>query len=123
MPAPRRDPSKPHSREWRGVNRQREVVVLPPGGCDDPVPPLPDGREWTPRERDRWQSLWQSPQATMWDESAAATVASLVIYETMLLEGKSAAWSAQELRHCSTELGLTPAAMKSLGWRIGGADD
>lgn len=119
----KRDPSKPYSREYRGMGRERALTILPPGGCTDPVPPLPDGRDWSEREQAAWKRLWTSPQAVMWDESCAGTVASLVVYETMMLEGRAAAWSAQELRHCSTELGLTPQAMKSLGWRIGGRDE
>ncbi|MCM0622849.1 phage terminase small subunit [Nocardioides bruguierae] len=122
MPA-RRDPRKPHSRATRGtVGAKSALVDLPAEGCDLPVPTLPKGRPegkpWTAAQRARWRELWQSPQATQWDESAKATVATLVIFESMIYAGEASAWVAQEARYAADALGLTPKAMVSLGWRI-----
>ena len=83
-----------------------------------PVPALPAGREWSQAEQDRWTELWESPQATQWDDSVAGTVAAVVIYETAMLAGTAAAWQAQELRYATEALGLTPRSMAHLGWRI-----
>lgn len=116
MPAAR-DPSKPYSRAHRGLGG-RVQIVLPAGGCEDPVPDMPVGREWTDAERNRWAELWSSPQATQWDETAGGTVAVLIVYEAAILAGTAAAWQAQEARHASEALGLTPAAMAKLGWTI-----
>ncbi len=66
----------------------------------------------------RWEELWQSPQATMWDDTARGTVAVLIVYEAAILAGSAAAWQAQEARYASEALGLTPKAMAALGWRI-----
>jgi hypothetical protein len=93
-------------------------VDLPADGCDLPVPALPAGREWTEHDRARWDELWQSPQATMWDDTARGTVAVLIVYEAAILAGAASAWQAQEARYASESLGLTPKAMASLGWRI-----
>lgn len=115
-PTPR-NPSKPHSRH-RG---RSNLVALPPDGCTLPVPDMPAGRPWTDHERARWEELWQSPQATMWDESARGTVALLVAYESRLLCGDGGtAWIGQEARHAAESLGLTPRAMAHLGWEIDG---
>lgn len=94
------------------------MVDLPAAGCDLPVPDLPAGREWTEHDRARWDELWQSPQAMMWDDTARGTVAVLLVYEAAILAGSASAWQAQEARYASEALGLTPKAMASLGWRI-----
>ena len=122
MPGPMRNAGKPHSRARRGPGSlpggPRALVSLPAAGCDLPPPAMPKGRSWSPAERSRWRELWTSPQAVMWDESAALTVAQVIVYEQAVLSGAASAWQAQELRHASASLGLTPAAMLALGWRI-----
>jgi hypothetical protein len=98
------------------------VVELPAEGCTLPVPDLPKGRKWSSVEKARWAELWESPQATQWDESCRGTVALLVAYEARLLsEEGGSAWVAQEARYAAESLGLTPKAMAALGWRV--ADD
>jgi hypothetical protein len=118
MPA-KRNPAKPYSRAHRGsVGSRLALIDLPATGCSLPVPAMPSGREWSAEERLRWEELWQSPQATQWDETARGTVATLVIYETAIFAGEASAWMAQECRYASESLGLTPRALTSLGWRI-----
>ncbi|MEU5607972.1 hypothetical protein AB0H03_04310 [Streptomyces sparsogenes] len=116
MPAPR-NVTKPHSRAHRSGARA-PIIELPAAGCTLPVPDMPPGREWTDADRDRWQELWKSPQAVMWDDSARGTVAILVVYEAAILAGNASAWMAQEARYAGEALGLTPRAMAALGWRI-----
>ena len=79
---------------------------------------MPTGREWSEPESDRWRELWESPQATQWDDSARGTVAVLVIYESAVFDGSASAWQAQEARYAAEALGLTPKALVALGWRI-----
>lgn len=118
MAAPR-NASKPRSRAHRGTVGSRQALTdLPAAGCDLPVPPMPTGREWEKPERDRWAELWQSPQATQWDETARGTVAALVIFESAIYAGTASAWQAQEARYAAEALGLTPRALGQLGWRI-----
>jgi hypothetical protein len=73
---------------------------------------------WDRNQKARWRELWQSPQATQWDDSVSGTVALLVAYESALLSGRGAAWMAQEARYAADSLGLSPKAMSALGWRI-----
>ena len=110
--------TKPNSRAHRRPSQRAALVLLPAEGCTLPVPDLPAGREWSEVERDRWEQLWTSPQATQWDETASGTVALLVTYETLLLAGQGSAWTAAEARHCGDALGLTPRAMAALGWAV-----
>ena len=120
MAAPR-NAAKPRSR----VNRRPvtsgarvALVDLPAAGCALPVPEPPRGRTWTREERDRWQELWESPQATQWDDSCRGTVAVLVTFESAIFAGTASAWQAQEARYAAEALGLTPRALAQLGWRI-----
>ncbi|MEU6339957.1 hypothetical protein ABZ883_03275 [Streptomyces sp. NPDC046977] len=122
MPA-QRDPTKPYSRAHRGQGRVSNVVDLPAAGCLLPVPSMPAGRAWTDEDRARWEELWQSPQATMWDDTARGTVAVLLVYEAAVLAGTASAWQAQEARYAGEALGLTPRAMVQLGWRIVDGDE
>jgi hypothetical protein len=113
--------AKPNSRGHRRppqVAARAALVDLPAAGCELPVPDLPARRDWSEAERRRWEELWQSPQAVMWDDSATGTVAVLVIYESAILAGTASAWMAQEARYAAEALGLTPRALASLGWRI-----
>jgi hypothetical protein len=115
----KRNPAKPHSRVHRGsIGSRQALIELPAAGCKLPVPGIPAGRDWSDVERDRWEELWQSPQAVQWDDTARGTVAALVIYETAIFTGTASAWQAQEARYAAEALGLTPRAMTSLGWRI-----
>lgn len=120
MPVPR-NATKPHSRAHRrpvSSGARNALVELPAAGCTLPVPKLPPGRTWTTAERARWRELWQSPQATQWDDTARGTVAVLVIYETAIMAGEASAWMAQECRYAAAALGLTPQALAALGWSI-----
>lgn len=94
------------------------LIELPAAGSDLPVPRMPKGRTWSRAERARWKDLWGSPQATQWDDTAAATVALVIVYEAEILSGTASAWKAQEARYAAEALGLTPKAMQALGWVI-----
>lgn len=116
-PGPRPDPSKPYSRHREDV---RETVWLPPMGCEDPPPDLPPGRTWSDAEGEIWRGLWASPAASQWDESMMPVVAALVVATSTILSGpRPSAQLIGEVRALTDSLGLTPAAMSRLGWRVG----
>jgi hypothetical protein len=120
MPVPR-NTAKPHSRANRrpvSSGPRNALIDLPAAGCELPVPDPPAVRGWSEHELERWRELWQSPQATQWDDSAIGTAAVLVIYEFAILTGSASAWQAQEARYAAEALGLTPRALAQLGWRI-----
>ena len=123
MPGPSRNAGKPNSRARRAPSRaaRSALTILPATGCDLPCPTMPKGRAWSLAERARWKELWTSPQSVMWDESAAGIVALVIVYEQAVYSGDASAWQAQELRHASESLGLTPKSLAALGWAI--ADD
>lgn len=123
MPTPR-NVTKPHSRAHRrppSVAARKALVDLPAAGCTLPVPEIPEkgeGLEWSRAEVARWEELWSSPQAVMWDDTARGTVALLLVYESAILAGSASAWQAQEARYAGEAMGLTPKALVALGWRI-----
>ncbi|OKJ42811.1 hypothetical protein AMK22_07610 [Streptomyces sp. CB01580] len=65
-----------------------------------------------------WDELWQSPQATQYDDSFVPIVALYVRVVCDAFSGRVTAGLAQEARHLADHLGLSPAGMKSLGWRM-----
>lgn len=120
MGGPRPNPNKPYSR-YRDAGppqRRRRGLVVLPAECELPAPPLPTGRKWLAAEKRLWEELWSSPQATQWDDSFAASVASYVVHTVAVFRGKAAAWQATEARHLGDRLGLTPQGLAALGWAL-----
>lgn len=120
MPAPR-NAAKEHSRAHRrpvSSGPRNALIDLPAAGCTLPIPDPPKGRDWSRSELERWAELWESPQATQWDDTARGTVAVLVTFEAAIFAGTASAWQAQEARYAAEALGLTPRALAQLGWRI-----
>lgn len=119
-PGPRRDLSNPGSREYRGKGARRATgpVVLPLAGCDLPVPDMPSGREWTEHERAMWAELWESGQATQWNDSFVPIVAMYVRITCDAFSGRVTSGLAAEARYYADHLGLSPAGLKTLGWEF-----
>lgn len=126
MPGPMPNPAKDRSRYTAGRSseraaKSRRVIVLP-AVCDDPVPDLPPGRDWSDAERNMWETLWTGPQANEWDESFLMAVAMYVSHTFAVLSSRATAWHAQEARHLGDRLGLTPQGMAALGWQLAPSD-
>jgi hypothetical protein len=116
-PGPKPNPAKPHSKY-----RASPIIDLP-AECNLPAPKLPSGRKWTAPERALWKELWSSPQASQWDDSYASIVALYVVNMVEMLGGEWSAWRSQECRHLADRLGLSPAGLIGLGWRLPDAPD
>lgn len=117
MSGPSRNAFKQNSRANRGESRG--PVVLPREGVDLPIPDPPATTKFLPAQKKRYESLWQSPQSSQWDESVAGQVALLVVLEDQLLAGNGSAWTASTVQTIVDSLGLTPKAMAHLGWVMG----
>ena len=115
MPGPPSNASKPNSRRRRS-GAHSGLIELPAEGCALPIPKLPNGRKWSTEERKLWRNLWESPQATQWDDAYVAAVAAYVCHASAIYLADASAWQAQEFRHLGDKLGLTPAGMAALGW-------
>jgi hypothetical protein len=116
VPGPLPNPAKSRSRHGARAGTGKLFVL--PITCDDPVPDLPPGREWSDAERETWDLLWTGPQANRWDDSFVMAVAMYVSHTFAVLGGQGSAWHAQEARHLGDRLGLTPAGMAALGWAL-----
>ncbi|MCH8628527.1 hypothetical protein MM440_12305 [Arsenicicoccus piscis] len=74
-------------------------------------------------ETELWETLWRTPQASMWDGSAAFTreVATFVRWQVRAEQGDLKA--AGEARQRSDRLGLTPLALMRLRAEVERAED
>ncbi len=52
------------------------------------------------------------------DDSYRVAVAACIAHVSAVMAATAAAWQAQEFRHLGDKLGLTPAGLAALGWRI-----
>ncbi|HWU07416.1 MAG TPA: hypothetical protein VN520_13735 [Streptomyces sp.] len=107
-----RNPNSPHSR-FKGL-------IELPWDHGLPVPELPAFREWTEADRNQWRQWWESPQASMWDDSFIPTVAVMLTYFGNILVGTATSTHQMEYRHLAGTLGLTAESMKRLGWTFQG---
>lgn len=74
-----------------------------------------------------WRDLWRTPQAVAWDELGAGRVVARYVAFVAAMTDLSADASASLVKTLATEvrlledrLGLSPMAMRHLGWEIGG---
>lgn len=68
-------------------------------------------------ESDLWRELWATPQATKWE--ALGYYREVAQYVRWKVRGETGDLdAAKEARQWSDRLGLTPKAMKMLGWEI-----
>ncbi len=112
-------PAKPDDQKVNRVPRKLEWTHLPAAGRQGPPPKLPKVAEWSKETRRWWKELWQTPQATQWDQTGRTAVPMAVLYQAMQdapvdkLPAIAGALLAREDRH-----GLNPKAMGHLCWRI-----
>lgn len=118
LPNPGKDRSRYTAARASEHRRGHSGLLTLPATCDLPVPGLPPGREWSHPEREMWEELWTGPQANQWDDSFIPVVAMFVTHCSNILGGRASAWMAQEARHLSDRLGLTPQGMVALGWEL-----
>ncbi|MFI6897584.1 hypothetical protein ACIBM4_26070 [Streptomyces sp. NPDC050256] len=65
-----------------------------------------------------WAELWESGQATQWNESFVPMVALFVRITCDAFAGRVTAGLAAEARYYADHLGLSPAGLKTLGWEL-----
>ena len=115
-------PSKnPHSRRSRSRNVGASGVVrLPAEGYDGPFPDWPSSYPPSTVEAELWRDTWRLPQAAAWSEGDFTRVVCRYVALAALAEDVAGVTSAQlaELRQVEASLGLTPLAMKKLGWEL-----
>ncbi len=93
------------------------ILLLPAEGRQGDPPDWPLEGEPSPAEHRAWEHLWSTPQAVAWQRMGwTRTVARYCRVVVLAEEGMAAAWG--EARLLEKELGLTPAAMRSLMWQV-----
>lgn len=97
-------------------------VTLPAEGRDGPLPPFPLDRP-TAREMELWERLWETPQATMWEQlhqdfEAASYVRLLVRAESP----RSSAIVWGQVKQFAESLGLSVSGMQRNRWVVAALD-
>lgn len=111
----------PNSRRSRTrSNGVSGVVRLPAEGYDGPFPDWPSSYPPSKVEAELWRDTWRLPQAAAWAEGDFTRVVCRYVALAALAEDIAGVTSAQlaELRQVEASLGLTPLAMKRLGWEL-----
>ena len=97
------------------------ATALPASGYDGEVPDLADYMPRpTVRAKTLWAQLWKTPQACMWARDTWRIPIVVDLVRCMIrAEAKDApaAWETP-IQQKRTELGLTEAGMRFLGWQI-----
>jgi hypothetical protein len=100
-------------------------TILPPARTE-PAPDLPEPppwlaelKGWPVSTRAEWKRLWETPQATQWDQTG------LTLHSWALMKAKGDllgpnASMLGELRQIEDRHGLSPKALLQLRWKVGG---
>lgn len=109
-------------RSHKGKAQAEGWITLPADGRDGPEPhfPLADA---SPRELELWSRLWETPQATMWEQlhqdfEVACYVRLLVSAE----KPRSSAIIWSQVKQFAESLGLSVSGMQRNKWTVGVVD-
>src|SRR5699024_4941110 len=114
-------PINPHSRRQRHLaktGQAADFVSIPAAGYTGSVPGWPLDNEPARAELDMWNSLWTTPQATMWASMHIEHVIARYVMVTCLAEQTQQAGLLTEVRQMEDRLGLTPLSLQKLQWKI-----
>lgn len=112
MPGPLPNPNA------RRRNARPTAIRLPASGRDGEPPDWPLSKA-TKAEQELWRQLWSSPQAVAWEELGwVRTVARYARFTVKAERPRASAFLLSEVRQLEDRIGLTPYAMKRLGWEV-----
>ena len=114
-------PINPHSRRQQHLAKTgnaADFVSIPATGYTGSVPEWPLDTEPARAELDMWNSLWTTPQATMWASMHIEHVIARYVMVTCLAEQTQQAGLLTEVRQMEDRLGLTPLSLQKLQWKI-----
>lgn len=112
----------PTSQERSHKAGQADWVTLPADGRDGYMPawPLADP---SPREMELWERLWETPQATMWEQlHQEFEVASYVRLLSIAERPRSPAIIWGQVKQFAESLGLSVSGMQRNRWTIAPVD-
>ncbi|MGX1133179.1 hypothetical protein RKD49_005369 [Streptomyces glaucescens] len=97
-------------------------ITLPADGRDGPLPAFPLDMA-TPREIQLWERLWETPQATMWEQlHQEFEVASYVRLLVRAESPRSSAIVWGQVKQFAESLGLSVSGMQRNRWTIAAVD-
>jgi hypothetical protein len=118
-PAPSWNPARARHR-----HAHQGPVILPADGYAGELPAWPLAGRQTNDERPLWAALWRTPQASMWAPMGCATARVVARYVRLTVRAELGDIKASaESRMLEDRLGISPASMRRLLWRIGDAPE
>ncbi|WP_160051437.1 hypothetical protein [Nocardiopsis sp. FR26] len=116
-------PKDPTSRRRRNTP-SANLTELPREGRQAPPPDWPLGEVPSREVADVWLILWRLPQATAWAERGfELPVARLAVLTIAAMEPEAPSAVLTEVRQMEDRLGLNPAAMQRLRWKLADEED
>jgi hypothetical protein len=116
-------PPLPKTPETRRRTNSAPFHDLPAEGRQGKPPAWPLSRKATRAEAALWRQVWATPQATQWEPLGYPRIVARYVILLIQAEVEGVqAYVLTEARHLEDRLGLSPKAMRSLGWRIRAAD-
>lgn len=114
MPGP--PPKDPAQRRRRNVGPA--LVALPSEGRSGAAPSWPLSRA-VKAEASLWRELWATPQAAAWEQLGWTRIVARYVRCVVQVEGQAPSTRLlAEVRQTEDRLGLTPLALRRLGWTI-----
>lgn len=115
MPGPA---PKPASQRRRNNSILRGSLKLPRSGRRAPSPPWPLDIKATKPQLRLWNQLWVTPQAIAWENLGWQRTVARYAVICIVSERTVSAPHLAETRQLEDRLGLSPMAMRRLGWEI-----
>lgn len=109
---------KPDSERRNRTKPVFEWTDLPAEGRKGPAPKLPPWRQWSPKTRSWWKTLWAKPQAVAWEPDGSTLWTLAALYDDLITGRAEASKVSAEVRNHEDRHGLNPKAMLQLRWRL-----
>jgi hypothetical protein len=114
-------PKPPGQRRRRNVE-QSKWRELPRAGRTGEPPALPD-RPWLARTVAWWETAWQSPMATAWEDADVDGLVRLAELKDLFARGDAPATALSAMQQLEDRYGLNPKSRQQMLWMIPGEDE
>lgn len=111
-------PAPKHPSQRRRRNKAPELVQLPASGRRGVPPKFPLAGRAAKGQAELWRELWSTPQAVAWERLGWVRTVARYCRVTLAAEAEMHPAVLAEARQLEDRLGLSPMAMKRLGWEV-----
>ncbi len=98
---------------------QAQWKELPADGSKVAAPKLPDRKPvWLKSTREWWQTIWESPMATVWLPADVDSLVRLASLKDDFVRGEAPTSALGAMQQLEDRFGLSPKARRALQWEI-----